>query len=731
MAKKLLTLILLVTFAASYAMEQEKIGPLTYAALNKDNSLKAERAEALKDLVKYLNQHQLFVVNELLGHYSPYLGGQQMLVSVSDGTSYVENSIPDDFNALQMRWLLNLFMAYDLPRLFASNKQEGYSLLIDLLYWIPCIEQDLAKKGTAKAVSIDELKAIFEKNRKEKSLSILSADLSSHESASPAQCTLPEGVARSFPFLNAILEGKFAESQVRQFTLEQGYQQSTLSLFQRLLFIIHRFCSNPIIDPFLLNFLALYIEKEAHETELALSEELLTLAHHFDIKILIHAIVRVLETMKGKEEEIAKAIPLDYFPALTGSEHTDIFVLRLLGIKLEQLSCMNEPGKVRIPDIISDCVESITNNIETFSDSDARRWHAHCLSPYLQRKVKENLMKKFNIPNFCQVWNGHSFSHSFSESLKQWHLTHACKISPDIAAFINARNEIKCYTIRTNLGGGPWMTLAWECVRTPDAQASAIFTTSGMTAYVLPTNKIEIRSSDNKVQKIVDVNSKPADWGKITALAAWDAHELLLVSFDSGALALVDPLTAQYVRTLEEPCLQDSKEKPFACKFSGNIEGACCAFTDGTIKIYCPCGFFRTFKIPQLMNQKGLITACQMTPEGVLIICTKKGSVYCVDWRLGKIIRILDVKRNNVAAMTCSQLWDRYIAIGYSDGGVLIWDIVEGVVVKYIPSKKALPLCLTFVVDHLEVIYSNWIVEEHYIPEIASLASIMKRLQKV
>ena len=63
------------------------------------------------------------------------------------------------------------------------------------------------------------------------------------------------------------------------------------------------------------------------------------------------------------------------------------------------------------------------------------------------------------------------------------------------------------------------------------------------------------------------------------------------------------------------------------------------------------------------------------------------------------------------------------MAVGYNDCNVCIWDIINCKIIKTITRKDrvAVPLQLNYFKGILEIIYYDWTIDHHLIPEIISL----------
>lgn len=327
---------------------------------------------------------------------------------------------------LQLVRLVDFCKAYDLPKIFAMNRAKGFSVLIDILFWLQNNHKTLMQ-----VPSMGELKKLFEEARKGSTITIISGKLSMN-AASPdlradeldklPHCTLPEEVAAFFPLFHAAFKGKFPTSESKLFMLDEElngrYSQNTLSLLQQALFIIYRYYQrNPTespheeIDDYLGLQLSFYLEKESREVELALTEELLSLAHHFDLKILMNAILRVLDRMVREDEEVlvqelVRSLPLDYFPKLCGSPDTDPLMIYLLGEKLSQLSMSDSSERKGLVDIVSYCMESFMNTIDdSLRKSRLITMHLLDLNPFLEKQLKKKFLKKFVMHSFNRLYD--------------------------------------------------------------------------------------------------------------------------------------------------------------------------------------------------------------------------------------------------------------------------------------------------------------------------------------
>lgn len=727
MIKKALCIFLLASFAylPSIAMEKELQAT---EALQKNAAADKEIQASLT----YFDEHGLLDV------IAPFLGLKDASmvdypVRIREASEKKGEALIKVLSKPQITQLATFCKAYDAPKIFSTDKAEGYSFLIDLLFWVQENKPLFTQKN-----SFDHLKIVFERERRDKSITIVAGD---GDSAWPiAKCTLPQQVAEFFPFFNGILHPNFRGSQYKQLKLEGEFQQSTLSLIKRILFIMYQYyrgnpSDNPHkeIDGFLAGFLSRYIESESQETEIALSEELLSFAHHFDIKVLMHAIIRVFEKLiktDNEKEELVKSLPLDYFPALCGSEYTDSFVISLLGKKLAQLSVCDDPVKIRIPEVVSYCKTSFMNTIEDaiekmlYVEENLRH-----LPASLEKKLKKKFIKKFNIPNFVHVWR--MGSGDIDLPFKRERPVSAKRIDRYSVAFIDGQIIVMIYSPPSGTSGVAQLNRAYFAqpnINDRRCTHCAVFENAHQVAGAFESGDIEIQRKDRALTLIPASKGK----GKIRALAKGSSNLELIVAYDSGLLEILNMNTGEQTLQLEPA---QSGPSPYAYIFDFYCGFYCCAFTDGSIKLYDSKKkglLAHTIKIPQLMAAKELITCCKLDLD-MLIVCTKTGCIYCIDWeQTGTILRVLEAPKKYGSARFCSRLIENYIAVAYEDGKVCIWDVVQGKIIKTIMRKDsaAKPLCLKFSEDGcLEIIYDNVVIDHHLIPEVAPLECLINHMK--
>ena len=341
-------------FTSIHAMEREQ-DAVVEASLKKAKA--EDNTQAAELLFTYLKDNNLIdLLPKIMYLSSSWSLPEQVMrvptdpIELKQKGSTIKSGIKDCFNTLQCRRLVELCQVYNMPTLFKTNKEKAYELMMALIVWIQ------HTKALSHSSSVDDIKQIFENESNGKSVSIVSGTNS---------CSIPEEVASFFTFLHAVTDGKFINSGLKKLVLTVEVSQDTLSLFSRLLMTIYghsrlfpAIMGSDISDQVLRRYLVVYLTEEAGEKNLALTNELLPLSHHYDIKILLEAIVILLknsvtnqpinndpEAAKPGKAHLASAIPLSFFPALCGSSDTDYFVLELLGHKLNQLSSIDHARK--------------------------------------------------------------------------------------------------------------------------------------------------------------------------------------------------------------------------------------------------------------------------------------------------------------------------------------------------------------------------------------------------
>ena len=110
-----------------------------------------------------------------------------------------------------------------------------------------------------------------------------------------------------------------------------------------------------------------------------------------------------LTEKKTLVETMAQAITLDYFPALCDACDTaGYFLLGLLGTKLEQLSVTEHPEKIRISEIVEQCIESFCKNAlhEVRSWRGAHFGYIGTVAHALQKIAKQKYLERYFTANF-------------------------------------------------------------------------------------------------------------------------------------------------------------------------------------------------------------------------------------------------------------------------------------------------------------------------------------------
>ena len=737
----------LIPYLSTNAMEQQQAASEPVAGLQDKATLTCDSFPAVAAVLNFLIEKNLAdKIIELLGKKDPH---------IQDNTKKFRelSTALNDFTFMQIARLVDLIKLYDLPTIFTTDRAEGYSLLVDFLYWVHYSWIYNYAGKFDKITNLEELKSTFENDRAQYSIALVS------EENTASRCNFPERIVAQIDNLAASFEGPYAASKSRPLILQGGYQKNTLTLLKRVLFIIYHYhltkearasqedditvnSGGPHIDDFLVNYLRTYLEQEACETELALTEELLTLAVQFNIKVLIHAIIRILENSCTIEiaDQIADALPLDYFPDLFGFAHTDVFILTLLGIKLCKLSLIDTDKKTQIPEIVARCIENFMRTLvpliaEGKILNKEVKFYMRGLMPSVANVLKQKLLA-FCIPNYKRVWD------------TPWHRTHSFKhwLEPPLQA-VRFDNTIAF------MGSAPANHIAFHkspAYARAEYQNSSIkekfavnvnepergwFLATALAKYkvalAMKSGTIEIRG---KKKEAIVIGATPR--GNIKGMYSGGPvlDPQLLVSYDSGAFEAFGVATGKHVCELNPP----GTAGIYVSSFNQGT-WSCSAYTDGTIKVQRESGELeRIIKVPQLMRQRGLIT-CLQENENMLFVGTKLGEVYCIDLTTGKVIKIYQAHYGPVRL--CST-FDRFMAVAYEDKRVVVWDLITGTekktIVRSVPKapvgvqnspKPSAVIGMHLGMYTLEIIYDDRVVDHHIIPEILKTHRLLEIIQ--
>lgn len=625
------------------------------------------------------------------------------------------------FSPLELRTFLQLCESYDVQRIFLQNEEIGYSLIIDLFYWVK------NKNDTFKNLAnLADVKAIFERERAVKSLDIVSGNNG---------CALPESVAIFFPFLNSVVSGNYAESNPRKITLVGDLSQETLLLFKRLLIIIYNYHQMfPSEKPHeevrwnLVYYLTDYIQEYSQKNENDMTE-LLFLAHRYDIKVILAALVHLYNHSFGRgatDEErtaLAASIPVEYFPALCGYNR-DYFILQLLGIKLGQIAVDADARKDHVREIVDACVDSFVNDIHSYAEND---FNDPALLSSLQKQIKRKILDRYHITNFYTVWRDVPKARTkpvqYFKINNDFHETSAC--------FVGFDNTVLMVTDENANHNDPEVTY-----RDTEKYTHVAVFAPGLSpddhllyAGALPSGEILIKTTAANQAPVVIKSDE--SWGQIKALAGSFSpakKPLLAVSYTSGAVELFDAATREHLG--EIAMAKNDGIYIHHISFGGNM---ITASTNGVIRIYDGQDLKTTITLPQLTANRELISGIEECLEGgFLAVSTKTGVVYIIDKESGKCMRTLTPPKgkHHNCEVTAIDSYKHFLAVAYGEAGVYIYDPIEGTCVKRIERAcdgvKAIGL--EFHYDRLQIFYDDWVQNHHIVFECAPLEGLLSKL---
>ena len=388
----------------------------------------------------------------------------------------------------------------------------------------------------------------------------------------------------------------------------------------------------------------------------------------------------------------------------------------------------------------------------------------HAINPSLEKKIKQKLFGMLCIPNFMRIIDllhyGDSLNLIFAKDAYRVHSSPLAPADRGII-FVGPANDVLVVKKKPKSTDYKHKSYTQSHHHTTNAElevhaavflmtADCLFAVVSRPEQVTSKNKQEVAiksaTGDVRYVKLQQMQEEAASQAVIKALGAisLEGKPYLAVSYNTRAIELYDANTGQFAKVLEMPTdIKSVWDTNYAYRFCycditkfmslDDNSLICAAFTDGTIKVYESNGLLHNIKLPQLMTQEKSLTMMSINKE-VLTVGALNGHVYIIDWKKRECIKVLESPRRNFSPVTCEDLNERLMAIGYEDGKTCIWDRIDGKIIKMIiraDTDQAIPRRFNVIRGKLEIIYSDLVVDHYFIPEIASLNDLIFHLQEV
>ncbi len=246
-------------------------------------------------------------------------------------------------------------------------------------------------------------------------------------------------------------------------------------------------------------------------------------------------------------------------------------------------------------------------------------------------------------------------------------------------------------------------------------------------------------------------------WGAVTALC--DTSSALIVAYKSGAVERYD-LTKFSIDYESQPITlyadgRDKKCPPYCSQLeSGSLsinEGKkamsedCChllqandtysvgAYAKGRLRVW------KDNKLESLVQLPGSrdITTIRFLKNNQVAVGCGDGTVYVIALEDGKIVTTFEVKntfyKKAVTALCCLGEQGRFLAVGYKNARVCIWDLETKNLVTTVEKNTDATVVGLFQTERgsstLEIIYSNGVIQHFFIMKCASLDDLITELR--
>ncbi len=676
--------------------------------------------------------------------------------------------------------LQQILLCLKVADLLEEDPFEGENLLVDLVSWVRQ-EPVALLKVIHGAVTIDGsvnytvleplLKELFEKYRAK------AFKLSSGTNL----CCLDNEIVAYFPHLRICKETynkneyrlevskkadyedkrQLEEDSLEKTTKGEQYDIHTLIAFKKLLYLFYGI-QNMFKMPFdqcnelVVNQGTLGASKQPLRVSLENDtlcnqhhSELLELALNFDILPLVKLLLTSLKQEEAHTvDAYNKNIDLKYFPTIAKIMGHSNFMAHFVVRKLNLV----ESADLKSP-FVSECLASLAQSIEGLkidctvpSDVSVKIYKQtpfyQQLDPKLQETFKSLIIDTYAIPTFKTIQTrgsgdaaGHLedtilyyFSDNFRIDIdaisdnKPGHFTFHLEPSTCLSKFLHPHQK-----------KGRWFMMGNE-------------------QGVIKLHQIGLHEKTFIVLNPLSINPLPGS-GKVTKII--QNGFTIIAAYHSGAIGCFD-LSKSLPQTGEKPAVIESKPEMYLSL--GNE--ALVAYKNPPINQLETKGRYTIAVLNQQQQNDSssylnslvkiwegthLIHPITLTHEVVCMLCPNDdkvalgcsdGTVIILDLHEAKIVERIHLSKKPVCALaTCGQK-DTYLAIAYCRGQKqIVWDLTSNRVVKELKRKKIYfrPLVALYVLKKnkaiIESIYDNGTLERAFIPECAQMSDVIDVLQ--
>ena len=469
---------------------------------------------------------------------------------------------------------------------------------------------------------------------------------------------------------------------------------------------------------------------------IALSE-ILALAHMWNIRSLVHAVVTVLsEQGEEYDRELIKTMPSNYLPYFARNDRNNGYALHLLSLMKQQNLPIDQSD-------INECFQTSSKKLFRLMGARFKKKGAQYLAPELQEQLKQILIKDHMIPNFSQLWNLSNGDDKKFHALSAWRDVDNGWSDQKVYFFqddgrVSSFDEDREKVSRSFLSNACYTCAVYY-------RNHEKFLAGNKEGVVTVNTEYD---GDDAIERTIITGSQ---WGAVIALAC---HlDTIAATYQNGVVALYVPnneciqLNASARVENEEQKAKRAKlsDSSFYYKIAINSDYVCASCTSGVVKIWDAQkhDLLLTIPLPLKDNQ---VSALHLKGS-VLYMGSMKGTFFVVDLKkaLEKNAQqvnycktlVCDLNERFYKTVCCiAPLSERYIAVAYSEGRIRVWDLETKTVFKSIDHDNSNDdvlmedihriAGLEVIKGILEVIYYDGLIHRYFIPECAKLEDVLR-----